>query len=376
VDDAGSLNPAAQLRRERWNLLNLLAKVTSVERLRKCRRCAAGETVTIEKRADRANWGGLQTCGSVWLCPLCSARIWAERRTEVDRAICGQHANGGRVVMVTLTMRHKKGDALPDLWDASSDAWRAARGGNRAARRAMKAAGVAGWLRVVEVTHGVSSWHVHVHALVFVNGAATDESAQALGEAMFAAWAANLHKKGYRPIRDRGGLDVQLVALDGAGEALGEYFTKATFTERSAAAEVAGQHGKSARGANRSPWAIAAALVKNGEARDFALWREWEQASKGRRALTWSRGLRDELLSDVERTDEEIAAATDGLGEVVLVLPRDAWPVIRGVPGLPALLLEAVENVPIERARAAVDLILTGLGLPCSLPPPPKPERP
>ena len=365
---------------ERWSLLDGLAKVTSIERVRKCRRATRGENVAIARRGDRAHFCGLVTCGSIWSCPLCSARIWAVRRGEVERAINAHHQAGGRVVMVTLTMRHQKGDGLKQLWDAVSDAWGAARGGNRAARRAMKAAGVAGWLRVVEVTHGANGWHVHVHALVFVDGTASDESARVLGESMFAAWAANLRKKGYRPIRDRGGLDVQLVALDGAGEALGDYFTKATFTESSsAAAEVAGQNGKTARCGNRTPWEIAAALVANGEARDFALWREWEKASKGRRALTWSRGFRCQLLADAEQTDEEIAAATDDAAVPVAILPADAWAEIRPVPGLAFSLLQAVEAVPADQlhlARVAVDLILDGHGLPRSLPPPTAPERP
>ncbi len=202
-------------RAERWCLLEGLAKLTSLERVRKCRRCQHGEGVAIVKRGDRAHYSGLVTCGSVWACPLCSARIWAERRSEVERAIDAHHAAGGRVVMVTLTMRHKNGDALEELWDASSGAWASARGGNRAARRAMAAAGASGWLRVVEVTHGASSWHVHVHALIFVAGTVSDDDAQDLGAAMFDAWAAKLAKKGHRPIRDRGGLDVHLVALDG-----------------------------------------------------------------------------------------------------------------------------------------------------------------
>jgi hypothetical protein len=229
-----------------------------------------------------------------------------------------------------------------------------------------------GWLRVIEVTHGDASWHVHVHALLFIAEGATDETARDLGAAMFTAWATNLAKKGHRPIRDRGGLDVQLVALDGAGDALGDYFTKATFTESSssAAAEVAGQHGKSARASNRSTWAIASALVANGEARDFALWREWEKGSKGRRALTWSRGLRAQLLADIEQTDEEIAASTDSAAVPVAILPAEIWPSIRAIPGLAVRLLEAAESVELELARLVVDAILDGHGLPRSLPPP------
>jgi len=369
-DESATANPR---RGRRWTLQDGVAKVSSLERVRKCRRCTHGDTFTLQMHGDRASWGGLQTCGSVWACPLCSASIWAQRQTELEQAARAHEATGGRVVFLTLTMAHKKGDPLPDLWDAAGHAWRAAMGGsNRVARRAMKAAGANDWLRAVEVTHGVNSWHVHIHALLFVRGDITEAGAQTLGNAMFRAWASSLAKKGYRPIRDRGGLDVQLVALDGAADALADYFTKATYNGEAAAAEVAGQHGKSARGANRTPWDILEALIENGEARDFALWREYEQASKGRRALTWSQGTRDRLLGDVEQTDEEVAASSDNLGEVVAVLPSSSWPTIRDAPGVPAMILDVVEAVPPAGRRLALDVILHALGLPPSLSPPPR----
>ena len=36
------------------------------------------------------------------------------------------------------------------------------------------------------------------------------------------------------------------------------------------------------------------------------MWREYERATKGRQAITWSKGLR-QLLAMADRTDEEIA---------------------------------------------------------------------
>lgn len=44
-----------------------------------------------------------------------------------------------------------------------------------------------------------------------------------------------------------------------------------------------------------------------GAAADLALWHEYERATSGHQAITWSTGLRN-LLAAPERTDEEIAA--------------------------------------------------------------------
>ena len=53
------------------------------------------------------------------------------------------------------------------------------------------------------------------------------------------------------------------------------------------------------------------------------MWLEWEKASKGRRQLVWSRGLKKRAGIE-DRTDEQSAAEQDE-GETLLVLPRLSW---------------------------------------------------
>jgi hypothetical protein len=55
---------------------------------------------------------------------------------------------------------------------------------------------------------------------------------------------------------------------------------------------------------------------------DSTLWQEWEQASEGRRQLTWSEGIRALAgLAEQERSDEDIA---EELGDDdLLILDRD-----------------------------------------------------
>ena len=47
--------------------------------------------------------------------------------------------------------------------------------------------------------------------------------------------------------------------------------------------------------------------VIDGDPHETRLWHEFERASRGRRQMTWSKGLRDLLGLNDERTDESVA---------------------------------------------------------------------
>lgn len=319
-----------------------------------------GHSVVLVKRPTGAAFGGLETCGSVWSCPVCSAKILAARADELRSALETWDAQGGRVAMVTLTMRHRRNDDLALCWDALGDAWRAASGGYSRVRAAKLAAGVEGWVRRVEATWGARhGWHVHVHALVFLrDGDRVDD----LGAAMYAAWEARLDRVGLTPIRDRGGLDVKLLDLAGAVEEVGAYVAKGAYNGERAALELTGP-GKLGRMGNLSPWQLLDA-ARTGDPFAGELWREWETTSLGRRALTWSQGLRERLQLDQEADDEELA--DDQAGDVVAVWRREDWPALRDAPTEDRnLLLRLVEYAldPIE-ARQAVEAVVRLLGLP------------
>jgi hypothetical protein len=83
--------------------------------------------------------------------------------------------------------------------------------------------------------------------------------------------------------------------------------------------------------------------VKNGLADDLALWHEWERASSGRRAVTWSVGLKDRL--GVHEVDDQELAEEDHGGETELVLEMPTWKALVGAR-LTLDLLEVAETAP------------------------------
>jgi hypothetical protein len=366
----GQDSSGRERRRHQWEALRVLRKISTLPRIKKCRHLPSGEGVTVARRGDRAHYSGLQTCGSVWACPVCSAKIQAERGEELLHAVENAHARGLKIALLTLTMRHRAHHRLTDLWDALSPAWQAALTTDRAVRRARTTVGLVGWVRRVEATYGQNGWHLHVHALLFY------EDGSNLGdlrEAIWAGWLRRLTDRGFDAVEERG---ISLFELDlaGAHEEIGSYLNKATYygrTSKSAAHELGGQIGKRGRRGNRAPFDVLADVIADGLAEDAGIWAEWERTSRGRRALTWSQGLRDALLTDAERSDEEIAAETDGDQVDVVFLERAAWTEIVDRQ-LEVSLLEAIEHAALANSYDAAAAFLDQYGLGPPLRPPSK----
>lgn len=329
-------------------------------RLRNCGRAPRSNGVGVQIKvttgdggARHAGFGNLQHCGMAWTCAVCSAVINSNRQNDISAALSAWYGGGGpeqfgRVALLTTTMRHNKGHSLVALWDALSGAWNlvaSGRGwgddqlvhGERYVKMVVKSSGprprplvpkLCGRIpviRVVEVTYGEKGWHVHIHALLLLPMTATDDSVRRLGSRIWGRWLGGLEDRGLDCDRAHG-VDIRLIKGDPSA-ALGEYFTKATY---SASFEVARSDMKHANMGNRTPFGVLADIVSNGDADDLDTWHEFERGSKGRRQITWSHGLRQRLLPDqpaIELTDQELVDQ-DLDGEAVVELNADLWAVI------------------------------------------------
>ncbi|MBF0394358.1 MAG: protein rep, partial [Alphaproteobacteria bacterium] len=129
--------------------------------------------VAVRRGQHGAFFGNVVTCGSVWHCPVCAAKIAQERRRMVSSAISEHMAAGGMSVMLTLTSRHSRSDDVKALRIAQAKRWRGLRSG-RKAKDLDTACGMIGGLRVFEVTHGESGWHPHFHILLFFQNTTLD----------------------------------------------------------------------------------------------------------------------------------------------------------------------------------------------------------
>ena len=58
---------------------------------------SAGVELNLLKEANRAFYKGLQTCGSVWTCPICANKIQEIRRQEIAHAMAHFTARKSRL---------------------------------------------------------------------------------------------------------------------------------------------------------------------------------------------------------------------------------------------------------------------------------------
>lgn len=316
----------------RYSLREVVRHVSTEKRVQKCGRCRVAEFVTIRSGPGGAHYSGVMSCGAVWLCPVCASKIAARRNAEVTRAL-SQHLGerAGGVAFLSLTVPHDRGDSLAHSFATVNGGWRKVAGG-RAWKALKQALGIVGVIRTSECTHGGNGWHPHTHVLLFTERPLGDVELERLRMHAFTVWAAHVQRAGFRaPVAMR--CPIERVE----NTAVGDYATKF-----GAALELT--HGMQKRGRNgsRTPFQILADFANGGDEDDLKLWHEWERGSKGRKQLTWSRGLKE--LSEVEDlTDEQVASAEVG-GDDVAVIDADTWALVVRLPGYAVRLLEVAEQ--------------------------------
>lgn len=324
---------------ERWEARGVLWGESRLDRVRSCGRWAITSDGSVQVRANGAavGYAGLASCGSVWACPVCNAKIQAVRRLEVGVAITW--ATGA--AFGAYTLRHRAGQDLAALWRSLSKCWQAV-ARDLKVRTVRARLGHVGIIRAAESTHGGHGWHPHLHPVhLFERPVTVDEVAE-LHEVQFRAWAAAAGRLGL-DAPTFAAQDLHVVTGD-AGQVLGDYFTKASY----APAESVGWEMTSTQTkartrdqGSRTPWDLLRAVYEDGDADALDLWHTWEKGSKGKRALTWSRGLRALAGLDAEASDEDIA-------EEVVGSDADAgfdvvdWAPIRASPGLGGRLLSVI----------------------------------
>lgn len=336
---ASVANPDATVERgrlrraDRYIARSHLWDLSTLKRVRLCGKVSVRQDKTVAVRHairdGRASVGyaGLYTCGSVWACPVCSAKIARHRQGEIEQTCAWWERQGGTLAMATFTVSHRRGQSLKSVWKAVTDGWHEITSG-RAWKRNSATFGIEGWIRVLEVTHGANGWHVHVHTLFLLHHGLAQFEQHALSAALLGRWRTGIGKHGFSASSRRG---VDLRQLHGADPArvLADYFTKGVYSPDGTAAAVAGLElargdlKETRSGGSRTPFRILYDLLEYGDADDAELWAEWEQGSYRKRQMAWSKGLR-ELVRITDKSDEDIAA--DELGSAdddVLVLTAE-----------------------------------------------------
>jgi hypothetical protein len=258
---------------------------------------------------QRAHYGSLEVCSSVWLCPVCASKIAERRRGELVQAVASCKQQGGSVLHAIFTVRHRHGDNLQLLLDRFVRAYRGFTG-HRTYRESLRPLyQLFGAVRALEVTHGEENgWHPHYHVLLFLSRPLTSKELAALELAMRSLWKRVASLEGLT-------MDDHGFQLRSTGGAVADYVAKFGRDPESdpwgVESELAKAHVKRARGDRSTPWDLLRRFA-GGDGRAAHLWREYADVFKGRQQLVWSPGLRAVLGLEDESSNQEVAESLPG----------------------------------------------------------------
>ena len=275
-----------------------------------CRTIVKGDSVKIVRSAASGNaaYHNLLTCGNVWACPVCAAKIQARRGEEISRAVDWAYSHGYKVAMITRTQPHHAGQALADIIAGHCAATRIFKAG-RWYQDFKGALGVIGSIRASEVTHGQNGWHWHSHELLLYKD---EQALRDYSLAIKGRWIACCESAGLQ-IADKGAMMAYGVDIMTGCHAT-DYLAK---LGRSWGVDKEISRASAKRGAGLTPFELAEA----GEAELFA---EYLLATAGKAQLVWSRGLKAMVGVD-DVTDEEIAEAAEDSTDTIAEVSRVGW---------------------------------------------------
>lgn len=304
---------------------------------------------------------GVSRCASPWLCPACGPVIAARRANDLAPQLSALRAAGWSVWLATLTVRHDKGDDVAALFGMLGKAWgRMTQGKAWDKRRA--AYGGAEYVRGYDWTfsrrHGA---HPHLHAVLCFGPGAGDGRAAAAD--VLARWASCLRAVGgqalpraldIQPARDPEAAAAYAMSLAGVSKRADRSASVPTGKAAKAAMRVGFETVAEATAAaskrGRAAGGLTAADLRDaalgGDAWAFQMFAAYAQATKGKRAVVVSQGLR--LKPEAEAREEDAETVEP---EVVAVLRQKGLVALD--PHLPRALAASAAGVSKGRALLA-----------------------
>ena len=283
---------------------DLLCKDNEFKALNTCCRVSVAKdgfvSIGCSPQHNLSFFGGLATCGSVWLCPVCSSKIAAVRVSELEFCIrehLFQDASNNAVYMLVLTASHSIGDSLSYLEKKLSEArqifWRTGY-----VRKLLGDLNMIGRVTSHEVTFSVrNGFHPHDHVLIF-SDCISYENMKVYEEKLRNAWISALNRVGLagneHSFRFSGGnLTSEYVNKLGLECTLGHI-----------------KRGKIVGDTEHfSPFQMLNYISEHGESDSLSLvlmsaFKEYAYSIKGKQQLKYSRGLKDYFgLSDISDSD-------------------------------------------------------------------------
>lgn len=333
----------------KYRLQNAATRLLPGEKIASCMRCAAPidpaypgggvhEHIEIHRADDgRVSLNNLMTCDRVWICPVCAAKI-AERRREELRAV--YERSGKYFALATFTLRHNLKTPLETSLDAIGVAFRRFKAGGWW-QRLTEEYGIIGNIRALEITYGYKNgWHPHIHMLMVFDDQPGHANLEALEVAMKKRWLGLLSRVGASGTWD------SAVDVSHDHARLAEYIAKhgyAPESEWTEAEEMTRSRSKTAKNKGLTPWGLLDKYDR-GDKQAGALFVEYATATKGKRQLWWSPGLRDLLNVEELMQSEDSEEQPEAESTLFLNVHRAEWWILSLYRARPAVLDAVINN--------------------------------
>lgn len=303
-----------------------------------------GPLVRVQgNQVGRANFSSIETCASPWACAVCGPVIRAERAREIGEAYEKSTTKGWSGLFLTLTLRHSQEMPLQETLSLLLEAWRKITG-RRDFKKFKEKIGFKGSIKSLEITHGISGWHPHLHLYLIGSEKISPEILAELHQELFSLWQNQIVRLGKTSqIPTTAGFDLKPVT--GAG--IGRYLAK---VGGKLGAELArGDMKKGRAETSRSPLE----LLDSTSLKDRNLFLEFYHSTKGRGSIVFSRGLRKLLELEPEKDAETLLEEMDETEEEELffLIEGKKYDRLRVTPGALVRVLEEAEKNWIEAQK-------------------------
>ena len=358
-------NNTLEVRQMRYSLQRMAQSIlfetnaSKQHRVCGCHRNVASGGVTVYRAIDGSDsrFGNLITCGSVWSCPVCNAKITESRRADMQKAVTAWLLDGGSCLLNTLTFPHEYDMPLPELLEKFAYALQLYK--NSRTYKRIFGTSIAsvtqrikinkplknikegeyprlGTVRSLEVTHGVNGWHPHIHEVHFMSDDAL-LSAQSAKDELTGLWVKCLLDAGLGDSSKVNDMLARAWDLRG-GDYVSDYINKfgrepieingwtiaREVTKANSKINKNGAVGKKV-GDNWhfTPFQLLG-FATDGDEKSAALFKEFSLSFEGKRMNCWTNGLKDWFsINDVD--DELLALEQEKKIEEEIVFRLDIF---------------------------------------------------
>jgi hypothetical protein len=172
--------------------------VTGIERCSHCGRHRIDSdeqfkvVLKIQGEDSTATTKNVQTCGSVWACPVCAARKRQERAEELYWMMRVHLSDGGGIYSWTGTMRHGQRHSLEEGIEAMNRAWGDRVIAGSSWQRDREDFGIIGYVKAPDFTYGPNGWHPHMPVVFFTEEPLSEDEREELRQRIYERWCSGV----------------------------------------------------------------------------------------------------------------------------------------------------------------------------------------